>query len=62
MTQDANARLEGLRKQAKRLLKALRTGDAEAQRRMAKWLPRASPKPGLRGQERRFAACSSRSG
>lgn len=48
MTQDANAKLEGLRKRAKRLLKALRTGDAEAQRRMAKWLPRASPKPGLR--------------
>jgi ankyrin repeat protein len=52
---DASAKLEGLRKQAKRFLKALRAGDPEARSRMAKWLPRASPQPGLREAQQALA-------
>lgn len=52
---DASAKLEGLRKQAKRFLKALREGDAEARARMAKWLPRASAQPGLREAQQALA-------
>ena len=43
-----NANPESLRKEAKRWLKALRAGDAEARARLAAALPDAPPEPGLR--------------
>src|SRR4051812_36706405 len=46
--QDESAKIEGLRKQAKRWLKALRAGDPAASTKLHQWLPQASAHPGLR--------------
>lgn len=46
---------EGLRKQAKRWLKALRSGDAEARSRLDRVLPRNSGSPGLREVQQALA-------
>jgi ankyrin repeat protein len=47
--------LAGLRKQAKRWLKALRAGDAEAFARLGRALPKHSPVPGLREVQQALA-------
>lgn len=49
------AGLEGLRKQAKRWLKALRSGDAAALERLARVLPKHSEQPGLREVQQALA-------
>ena len=43
-----NSTLESLKKEAKRWLKAWRTGDADARLRLARLWPKAPPEPGLR--------------
>src|SRR5690242_2016112 len=44
----AAASLESLKKEAKRWLKALRDGDADARERLRRVVPNAGPEPGLR--------------
>jgi ankyrin repeat protein len=48
MTLDPNANPESIRKQAKRWLKSLRAGDADARTRLTAALPDAPAEPGLR--------------
>jgi uncharacterized protein len=55
MTDALGAGLEGLRKQAKRWLKALRAGDVAAMERLARVLPKHAEQPGLREVQQALA-------
>ncbi|HVQ14867.1 MAG TPA: hypothetical protein VMS40_14805, partial [Vicinamibacterales bacterium] len=54
-TLTARSSLENLRKEAKRWLNAIRTGDAPALKRLRKTLPHAPAQPGLRDVQHALA-------